>query len=213
MKDWAFINTSEWIRLWQAWKGDQWKSWNSPIRLDSPQAWFTSPLSARRLLAKFVRFQGRKLLQKNISQWRKCPIKILKYSLESLLQKKKNGTICKGLLTSKHLEISSSKKIFTAVHWTPSWCLKMNESEIIYALTTFIFCYLIWPGTSSPCVSTASCCCTVSCLLLCCAVCRCSCCHVRVPHTVVYPHVLCIEIQFMSGLLCVRLSCQLDLAH
>ena len=49
-------------------------------------------------------------------------------------------------------------------------------------------------------VSTASWCCTV-----CSAVCRCSCCHVRVPHTVVYLHVLCPEIQFMSGLVCVRL--------
>ena len=97
------------------------------------------------------------LTKKDISQWRKGTTRILKYSLESLLQKKKNGTICKGLLTSNHLEISSSKKIFTAVHWTPSWCMKRNESEIVYALTTLIFCsfdcYLIWSRASFPCIS------------------------------------------------------------
>ena len=44
-----------------------------------------------------------------------------------------------------------------AVHWTPSWCMKRNESEIVHALTTFIFCsfdcYLIWSRASSPCIS------------------------------------------------------------
>ena len=39
----------------------------------------------------------------------------------------------------------------------------------------------------------------------CCAVCRCSCCHMHVPHLVVSLHVLCPEIQSMSGLVCVRL--------
>ena len=121
------------------------------------QTWFTSPYPARKILAKFVRFQVPKLLRKDISQWRKGPTKNLLYSLECLLQKKKNGTVCKGLLTSKHLEISSSKKILTAVQWTPSWCMKRNESEIVKALTTFPFCSfvccLIWPpGASSPCL-------------------------------------------------------------
>ena len=122
------------------------------------QTWFTSPYPARKILAKFVRFQVPKLLRKDISQWRKGPTKNLLYSLECLLQKKKNGTVCKGLLTSKHLEISSSKKILTAVQWTPSWCMKRNESEIVKALTNFPFCSfvccLIWPpGASSPCIS------------------------------------------------------------
>ena len=40
---------------------------------------------------------------------------------------------------------------------------------------------------------------------LCCAVCRSSCCHVCVPHTVVYHYVLCTEIQSMSGHDCVGL--------
>ena len=40
---------------------------------------------------------------------------------------------------------------------------------------------------------------------VCCAVCRSSSCHVRVPHTVVYLVVYRTEIQSMSGLVCVRL--------
>ena len=122
----------------------------------SYQTWFTSPFPARRILAMFVRFQGPKLLKKDISHWRKGPTKILMYSLESLLQKRKHGKVCKGLLTSKHPEISSSKKNFTAGHWTPSWYMKRNESENFYALNILfcsLVCYLIWPGALSPCSS------------------------------------------------------------
>ena len=84
--------------------------------------------------------------KKDISHWRKGPTKILMYSLESLLQKRKHGKVCKGLLTSKHLEVSSSKKNFTAGHWTPSWYMKRNESEIFYALDISFFAALfaIW---------------------------------------------------------------------
>ena len=82
----------------------------------------TRILSFRRV--EFWRFRQvwrPKLLKNLISQRRKGPTKILLYSLECLLQKRKNGTVCKVLLTSKHLEISSSKKNFTSVHFTPSW--------------------------------------------------------------------------------------------
>ena len=122
----------------------------------SYQSWFTSPFPRRRVLAKFVRFQGPKPLEKHISQWRKGPTKILLYSLESLLQKRMEqsakGSKLLNLLKFRH-QIRSSLQ-YTGLH--PD-IMKRNESEIVYALTTFIFCsfdcYLIWSRASSPCIS------------------------------------------------------------
>ena len=125
VKDWAFINTSECIRLWQAWKGDGWKSVHSPISLDSPPLY-----PGEEFWRSSSGFKAQNSYKKVISHWRKGPTKILLYSLESSLQKRKNGKVGKGLLTSKHLKISSSEKNFTAGHWTPSWNMKRNESEI-----------------------------------------------------------------------------------
>ena len=96
-----------------------------------------------------------KLLKNLISQRRKGPTKIVLYSLECLLQKRKNGTVCKVLLTSKHLEISSSKKNFTSVHLTPSW----NGKELVWncqcTQNFYFFCSFVWyfirPASSSPC--------------------------------------------------------------
>ena len=102
-------------------------------------------------------FEAQNSYKRVISHWRKGPTKILLYSLESLLQKRNNETVCKELLTSKHLEISSSKKIFTAIHWTPS-CMKRHESEIIYALHIFILqlCLLLLLASRSSCRPASS---------------------------------------------------------
>ena len=89
-------------------------------------------------------FEAQNSYKRVISHWRKVPTKILLYSLESLLQKRNNETVCKWLLTSKHLEIPSSKKIFTGIHW-----MKRNGSEIIKALNIFILQLLLLVFRSS----------------------------------------------------------------
>ena len=115
----------------------------------------TRILSFRRVeFRRFRQVWRPKLLKNLISQRRKGPTKIVLYSLECLLQKRKNGTVCKVLLTSKHLEISSSKKNFTSVHFTPSW----NGKDWIWNWQSTQYFY--WPcsprASRTPCWPTSS---------------------------------------------------------
>ena len=98
----------------------------------------TRILSFRRV--EFWRFRQvwrPKLLKNLISHWKKRAKKILLYSLECLLQKRKNGAVCKGLLTSEHLEILSLKMNFTSVAllssnliYIPSYWFRAANSDV-----------------------------------------------------------------------------------
>ena len=91
---------------------------------------------------------------KDISQWRKGTTRILKYSLESLLQKKRTEQSEKGsqllnILKFRHQKRSSLQ--YTELH--PGW-KGMNLKLFMYSIFSFcsFVCCLIWPGASSPCI-------------------------------------------------------------
>ena len=80
------------------------------------------------------------------THWKTC-------SKRKRMEQSAKGSKLLNLLKFRH-QIRSSLQ-YTWLH--SSRCMKRNESEIVYALTTFIFCsfdcYLIWSRASSPCIS------------------------------------------------------------